>query len=236
MSLIVFEHHPLETAALLGSILLHYGHRLRVVQLHAGEAVPPDLDDVEGVISMGGPMNVDEAADHPWMDAELAYLRQAHETGVPIVGVCLGAQLIAKALGGTVEPMQAPEVGWHVLKLAFPGTIDPVFAGIPWQHIQFHLHGQHVAQLPPGATPLAGSQATRNQAFKVGLKTYGFQYHFEWDERILGIVSRDPLVEKAGLTADEIMQSTGEHYDGYRRLSNRLCHNIAGLLFPIDRR
>src|SRR5690606_13233304 len=100
------------------------------------------------------------------------YLRQAHEANVPMVGICLGLQLIATALGGKVEAMPAAEVGWHTVKLAFPGTIDPIYAGIPWQHMQFHLHGQEVTALPPGATPLAASKVCKNQAVKVGLKTY----------------------------------------------------------------
>lgn len=236
MSLIVFEHHPEETAAILGMILLHYGHRLRVVKLHAGDPVPPDLDDVDGIISMGGPMNVDQAAEYPWIEAEMAYLRTAHEAGVPIVGVCLGAQLIAAAMGGKVEAMAQPEVGWHPVKLAFPGTIDPIFAGIPWQHIQFHLHGQEVTQLPPGATPLAGSRMTRNQAFRVGQTTYGFQYHFEWDEPIIQMIADDPLAVAAGVTREQLLEQVAEHFDGYRRLSDRLCHNIANLLFAVARK
>lgn len=236
MAIVVFEHAPMETAAAIGQTLLRHNHRLRVVRFHAGDRVPPDLDDVDGIVSMGGPMNVDEVAAHPWIADELAYLKQAHEAQVPIVGVCLGHQLIAAALGGEVKAMAAPEIGWHAIRLAFPGTIDPLFAGIAWESMMFHVHGQEVARLPPGATPLASSAACKMQAFRVGLTTYGFQFHFEWSRRDLqAIVDKDPFVRQHADPA-AIAAAIDEHYPGYRRRGDRLCEQIAELLMPIDKR
>lgn len=235
MPIVIFEHHPHETSAELGATLLRHNHRLRVVKLHAGAAVPPDLDDVDGIISMGGPMNVEDAGQHPWMEPELAYLKRAHAAGVPIVGVCLGAQLIAAALGGEVQAMAAPEIGWHAIKLAFPGTIDPILQGIAWDTMQFHVHGQEVTKLPPEGVPLAGSKACKMQAFKVGLSTYAFQFHFEWQRDTLQkILDLDPWVRQHADVA-AIAAQTPEHYDGYRRRGDRLCENIANLLMPIDK-
>lgn len=236
MSLVVFQHDQHEGAALLGMVLQSYGHRLRVINLPGGQAVPADLDDIDGIISMGGPMNVDDAAQHPWIEAELAFLKHAHSLGMPIVGVCLGAQLVAKALGGEVGAMDQPEVGWHNVKLSFPGTIDPLYAGITWDSMQFHMHGQEVKKLPPGGTPLSSSAKCRTQAFKAGLRTYAFQYHFEWDQRYLERMAQNELVGRAGMTAESVTAPTSQHYDGYRRQGERLCHNIASLLFPIDKR
>ncbi|HEX7009708.1 MAG TPA: type 1 glutamine amidotransferase [Phycisphaeraceae bacterium] len=238
MALLVFEHDPQETPARLGAILRDYGHRLRVIELHAGQAPPPDLDDVDGIVSMGGPMNVDEADQYPWMAQELALIRQAHEQRLPIVGVCLGAQLIAVALGGQVASMPQPELGWHEVTLAFPGTIDPVLAGVPWRSVQFHMHGQEVVKLPAGATPLAGSKACRNQAFKVGLTTYAFQYHFEWTRADLDRVldANADWLREAGVDAEAIRQQVEEHYPLYRHLGDRLSHNIAQLLFSVNKR
>lgn len=236
MSVLVFQHTLDEDAATLGQALSLRGHRLHVVRLYAGDAVPPDLDDVDGILSMGGPMNVDEAHQHPWITDELRYLKAAHEAGVPIVGVCLGEQFIAAALGGKVEAMPGPEVGWLNVQLAFPGTTDPIFAGIGWDTVQFHLHGQHVSQLPPGATLLASSKACKVQAFKVGQTTYGFQYHFEWDLKALEVVAGDGLVAKAGSSAQALMQQAQDHYAAYRRLGDRLIENIATTLFATSRK
>ena len=236
MSLLVFVHAAHEGPCVLGRILQDHGHKLCFVHLHQNQPVPPDLDLVDGLVIMGGPMNIDEIAEHPWLTEEMAYIRTAHQAGKPIVGICLGAQLIAAALGGEVKAMPQPEVGWHPLKLAFPGTTDPLLAGIPWNTMQFHLHGQEVTKLPPDALTLAGSTLCRQQAFRVGLTTYAFQYHFEWNKDDLTTVLGDPFITRTGHDPQVIQQDIAKHYTTYRRLGDRLSENITELLFPIDRR
>ena len=238
MAIVVFEHHSSEHPARLGTILRDFGHRLRVIELHAGDSLPPDLDDVDGIISLGGPMNVTDAEQHPWMTREMELIRQGHDAGVPIVGLCLGAQLIAAALGGTVAPMDQAEIGWHNVRLAFPGTTDPLLAGIPWNTRQFHLHGQEITELPPSATPLAGSAASKVQAFKVGLRTYGFQYHFEWtrDDIQRVLQKHADWITAAGGDTNALRAGLDEHYDTYRHLGDRLTENLANLLFALEKR
>ncbi|MAE63525.1 MAG: hypothetical protein CMJ18_04575 [Phycisphaeraceae bacterium] len=230
MRQVVLQHHPSENAAVLGRFLQAYGHRLHTVRLDEGQALP-DLDDVSGLLIMGGPMNVDETGAHPWLEDEQAFIRSAHEAALPMVGICLGAQLIAAALGGEVAAMETPEVGFESVRLGFPGTIDTLLAGVPWQTMQFHLHGQQVTGLPAGATPLAGSAACANQAFKVGMTTYAFQFHFEWDRDDIERFGRDELVTKAGASPESIVAQCADHYDRYRHLGDRLCENLASLLY-----
>ncbi len=243
MAILVFQHHPAEPAAELGVALSDHGHRLRVIQLFAGQPLPADLDNVDGIVSMGGPMNVTDAGQHPWMEGEMALLRAAHEASIPVVGICLGCQLLAAALGGEVGPMEAGrEVGWEPIQLGFPGTIDPIYSGLPWKQMQFHSHGQEVRKLPPGATPLAGSKVSKIQAWKSGYRTYGFQYHFEWDRQ--GIAAQlDFLGAEANAGGSDgdadlgaIRDAVDEHYDLYRHLGDRLCGNLVTLLFAIDKR
>jgi len=236
MSLIVFQHQSDETSSQLGVTLARHGHKLRTVKLWAGEPVPPDFDDVDGVISMGGAMDVEQKDAHRWIEKELNYLRRAHEAELPIVGICLGAQLVAEALGGTVGKMDKPEVGWGEVKLAFPGTIDPVLAGIPWQSMQMHFHGCEVTDLPPDSTPLAGSALCRTQAFKVGLTTYAFQYHPEWTRTEIEHFASLPFVEQAGQSTEQIIEGCEEHYALYRHLGDRLAERMAQILFPLDKR
>ncbi len=235
MAIIVFQHESFEDSAQLGAFLQQQGHRLRTIHLYHGEEVPVDFDDVDGVISMGGTMNVDDTDEHAWLKPELAYLKQAHEKGLPIVGVCLGHQLIAKALGGEVAAMEKPEIGFGNVKLAFPGTIDTLHAGIAWDSVQFHFHGQEVSKLPEGGTPLSGSKACRTQAFKVGMKTFGFQYHFEWTLEDIKKFLALPWVKENGYSPDQILDDAGKFYENYRRRGDRLCENIATYLFPIDK-
>ncbi len=231
MSLLILQHEPDEGPAVFGQILQDQGYRLRHTPLYDGACVPDSLDEVDGLVIVGGNMNVTEVDQHPWMQPEMDLIKKAHEANIPIVGICLGAQLIAKALGGNVGPMEQPELGWHDIKMGFPGTIDPIYVGLTWESTQFHLHGQEITELPPGATPLAGSKGCRTQAFKVGLTTYGFQYHFEWDQAQLEYFSRGDFVKKAGLDAQQIISQNPTHYHNYRRQGNRLCQTLATVLF-----
>lgn len=240
MAIVVFEHHPLETAGRLAVVLQELGHRLKVVSLYDGASVPPDLDNVDGVIAMGGPQNTDEVEQHPWMQPELDYIKAAHERNIPVVGICLGAQLIAAALGGEVGKMDSPEIGFAKVTSTFFGTTDPILAGIPWDTMQFHAHAWEVKKAPPGGTPipLAGSAKCKCQAFRVGLSTYGFQYHFEWTrETILDVIADDPDFYGSGEHDTATLErSLGEHYTLYRHMGDRITRNIATLMFPIDKR
>lgn len=239
MSILVFQHESNESAGVLGEVLQRHGHRLRTIRLDRGgqaDSVPTDLDDVDGIVSMGGNANVDDAKDHGWMQPEMALIKQAHEARLPVVGICLGAQLIASAMGGKVEKLEQPEVGWHPLTIGFPGTTDPVLTGITWTAPQFHLHGQQITELPPGGTPLAASKLCRMQAFKLGFTTYGFQFHFEWTLDTISELSHNGLFQQAGVASETVIAEAKHHYATYRRLGDRLCESIATYLFPIDKR
>jgi len=239
MPIVVFQHHPIEHASRLGRALNDHGHRLHVVKLFDGQPVPPDLDNVHGVVSMGGPMDLADRDDHPWMTPEMDFLKAAHDAEVPLLGVCLGAQLIAEALGGKTDPMpdDKAEIGIGPVKAGFPGTIDPLMVGMPWQHPQFHAHACEITELPPGATPLHSSPMCKTQSFKVGLTTYAFQFHFEWTrhdiDRFLATFGR--WVTQKGYDLKELRQAIDAEYDSYRHLGDRLCENLAELLMPVER-
>jgi GMP synthase (glutamine-hydrolysing) len=238
MAIVVFEHHAMETSARLGQVLRDHGHRLRTVRFYAGDAVPPDLDDVDGVVCMGGPMNVDQADEFPWLTEEAAFIKAAHEAGLPIVGVCLGAQIIAHALGGKVEKMGAPEIGWGPVKQFRPGFPDTIMGGIPWTSVQFHAHGQEVTELPPGGALLASSDACKHQAFRVGMTTYAFQYHFEWTRQdIDGMLEQFAgWLGESGVDADAIRAEAEDKIELYRHLGDRLCESLASWVFCIEHR
>jgi len=240
MAILIIEHDDLDSSQRLGTTLSDHGHKLLVVQVHKGQSLPPDLDNIDGLISMGGPQDTDQVKDHAWMKRELEMITEAHERGIPVLGVCLGAQLIAVALGGEVGRMDKPELGMAGTKLSFFGTTDPILTGLPWDTIQMHAHGCEVTAPPPGGTPapLVSSDGCKAQAFRVGLTTYGFQYHFEWTkQRCLDIIDHNAKwVEAIGTTADELKAGVEEHYAMYRHLGDRLCKTIADRLFPLDKR
>lgn len=235
MSILVLEHHPLETSGVLGKTLRDHGQRLRVIHLDRGGQLPPDLDDVEGIVIMGGPQNVDETEKYPWLEGEMQLIRDAREKNLPMVGICLGAQLIAKALGGEVAPMASPQGGYGMVRLSMPKFVDPVMQGIRWQFPVFHLHGQEVTKLPPEGVPLCSDDTCKIQAYRVGLNIYCFQYHFEADAQMIDAFYGFDLMKQLGLDAQTIAAQKDAHAKEYTRLGQRLSENIAILLMPVDR-
>jgi GMP synthase-like glutamine amidotransferase len=135
----------------------------------------PALDGIDLVIAMGGPMSVNDEAALPWLREEKRFIRAAIECGLPVLGICLGAQLIANALGARVNPGPHKEIGWFDITATPAG---PGCFGFPGRCEVFHWHGE-TFELPPGALRLARSAACENQAFQVGRNVIGLQFHLE---------------------------------------------------------
>jgi GMP synthase-like glutamine amidotransferase len=235
--IIVFEHGASTGALHLGASLRDHGHRLRVVALYDDDPVPADLDDVDAVVTTGGRQS--PLDDHPWVEPQLQYLRRAHAAGLPVIGLCLGCQLLARALGGEVAPMaDGIELGWHDVSLTPSGAEDPLHAGIAWEAPQLHWHRYEVKEVPPGARILAGSQRCRVQTWALGLRTYGIQYHPEvYPETVVTWAAESPQdLDEAGIKPDLLRAQTRELYRPYARRRDRLFESIALSLVPADRR
>jgi GMP synthase (glutamine-hydrolysing) len=147
------------------------------VELDEGEPLPEDARAFPAIVVMGGPMGAYDEADHPWLAGEKRLLREAVEADVPVWGVCLGAQLLASALGARVYRGEQPEVGVLPVRLTSAAADDPVFGDAPASFPTLQWHGDSF-DLPDGATLLAGSPAYPHQAFRVG-RSYGLQFHLE---------------------------------------------------------
>jgi GMP synthase-like glutamine amidotransferase len=136
----------------------------------------PEVATAAGLIFMGGPMSAND--DFAYLRQELEIIRQAVDRGQPVLGVCLGSQLLAKALGARVYRNAAKEIGWFDVHLTDAGGRDPVLSGLDPTETVFHWHGE-TFDLPDGAVGLAYSRLTRHQAFRVGPNAYGLQFHLE---------------------------------------------------------
>ncbi|RZS91003.1 GMP synthase-like glutamine amidotransferase [Motilibacter rhizosphaerae] len=180
MTVLVVQHMPIEGPYLLGSALVRAGRPLDVRRVYAGAEVPADAAGLSGLVVMGGPMGAHSDEGFPTRRAELALLADAVERGVPTLGVCLGAQLLAVAAGGSAFPGTGLEVGWAPVTLTAEAADDPLLGGLPEVVEPLHWHGDTYA-LPPGAVRLAGSAAYEQQAFRVGRSAWGLQAHLEVD-------------------------------------------------------
>ncbi|HEC12521.1 MAG TPA: type 1 glutamine amidotransferase [Acidiferrobacteraceae bacterium] len=192
--LLISRHIACEGPGYLGEVLKQKGIGHHTVKVDAGEALPETLDGYDGLVLMGGPMSVNDTL--PWIPSALSLIRQAQEHDMPVLGHCLGGQLIAKALGGEVTPNPVPEIGWlPVQQVAGPqGWLNDV----PQQFTAFHWHGESFS-LPQGASRILASQACNNQAFVMG-RTLAMQCHIE--------VTAPMVPEWANLYADQIAQPT----------------------------
>jgi len=182
--LLVFQHVSFEILGTLHPLLKARGFRLRYANFGRHPHAHPDVTHYNGLVVLGGPMNVDNLERYPHLAVEVELIRQAIEQGIPVLGICLGAQLIAKALGASVSANGAKEIGWYEITPTAEAKDDPLFRDFKRAEKIFQWHSD-AFELPPGAVLLATSQTCHRQAFRYGTNVYGFQFHLEVDERLI---------------------------------------------------
>ena len=216
--ILVLEHDPLVPMGSLGTLLRrrHIAHRL--VRLHAGEALPRSPRGASGVIVLGGRMSVRDEERHPFLAEEAGFLRSVHEVCVPILGIGLGAQLLARMLGGQVGRACVEERGWTMIRLTPAGRDDELFAGLPPAFLAFEWHEERFSP-PPGAQLLAAGDACPHQAFRLG-NAWGVQFHPEVDAAAVASWA-------AGCDdAPDICRDTARIMPSYRPVATRLFENF----------
>jgi GMP synthase-like glutamine amidotransferase len=174
------QHAPFEGLGSIAAWLDAAGARVTGTRLFAGEALPAP-QDADWVIALGGPMSVNDESALPWLAAEKRFLRQAIREGKTVLGICLGAELIASALGARVYPGAHREVGWFPVERVEAPTAGGGSAAappLPPRFTAFHWHGE-IFELPRGAAHLARSAGCENQAFSLGARVVGLQFHLE---------------------------------------------------------
>lgn len=182
--LLVFQHVSFEILGTLHPLLKARGFRLRYANFGRHPHARPEVARYNGLVVLGGPMNVDDVDRHPHLAVEVELIRQAAEQGLPILGICLGAQLIAKAFGAPVSANGGKEIGWQDVSPTPAAKDDLLFRDFGTVEKIFQWHSD-TFELPEGAVPLAASQTCRHQAFRYGANVYGFQFHLEVDEPLI---------------------------------------------------
>src|SRR5256712_1040619 len=213
-SWLVLRHVQAEGLGLLTNVLRDRGIHHRYLDLPRGEAPPRDLHNLGGLIVLGGPMAVYEADRHPFLRAETELVERALTAGRPVLGICLGAQLIASVLGARVYAGERREVGWAPITLTEDGRDDAVFGLMEPTLTVFHLHGD-TYELPPDARNLASSAAYEHQAFRFGDLVYGLQFHLEFTDTIIQRLVSEPesraYVAGAGVDPQSLLAEAGNH-------------------------
>ena len=223
---LVFQHDPFEDLGFFSEVLEKQRTGYRVLRLFHGEMPAEDWERIGALIILGGPMSVNDEEQFPFLRWEKRIIRAAIDEAVPVVGICLGAQLIATTLGTMVYHGRVKEIGWSPISITAHGQVDSLLGYLPENATVFQWHGDGF-ELPAGAIRLASSVNYKNQAFRVGKNIYALQFHLEvtppmiarWiDER-----SKD-LAQAPYILPDKILADTQNYapilkYYGERFLS-----------------
>ena len=214
--ILVFQHVPHEILGTLDPLMREAGFRIRYLNFGRQADTRPDIDRYHGLVILGGPMNCDETARHPHLAVEIDAIRAAIGHGLPVLGICLGAQLIARALGARVSPNPQKEIGWYDVSATAAGSRDPLFGRFNGTEKIFQWHGD-TFEIPDGAVHLAESPTCVNQAFRYGENIYALQFHLEVDEPLISRWLHTPVMTREidclgpDFHADRIMADTRTH-------------------------
>jgi len=201
----ILLHAEPETPGLISEILDRRGIETETVRGYAGERIPASMDGRDGLVVMGGPMGVYDQGRLPFLRDEIELIGDALRSGKPVLGVCLGSELLAAALGAKVAPARK-EIGWYPVTLTDAAAQDPLWRDVDRSTVVFHWHGD-AFDLPSGAAPLASSALTRYQAFRHGRSAYGLLFHMEMDEGMVRamVESFGEELREAGADGERIL-------------------------------
>lgn len=206
------QHVPFEGLGSIEAWLLDAGFEVTGTQFYLSDALP-HAEEIDLLVIMGGPMSVNDEEQYPWLAAEKRLIRECVAAGRAVLGICLGAQLIASAMGARVYPNQCREIGWLTVRDVAPA--DGGHFRFPAAAEVFHWHGE-TFDLPAGAILLAASERCRNQAFQLGENVIGLQFHLETTpESAAALVANcgDELVPGECIqSAERILAAPPEHY------------------------
>ena len=239
--ILVCQHVAHEILGTLNPLLKSAGFRIRYVNFGRHPDAEPSLEGYNGLVVLGGPMSVNHVKRHPHLGAEMRLIEQALQKDLPVLGICLGAQLIAKTLGARVYENDEKEIGWYDVSPTEMARSDPITAHFGEKEKFFQWHGD-TFDIPQGTVHLASSPLCANQAFRYGTNVYALQFHLEVDEpmieRWLSVPSHVKEIESLNGKIDpqKIRQETPAHIQRLKKLSDKAFGDFINLFGPRERR
>jgi GMP synthase (glutamine-hydrolysing) len=226
----VLQHHPVENLGTIAEALEGAALAWQYVRIYEGQPVPKEMKSAGGLIVMGGPMAVYQADQYPFLGDEMRLIEQAVKEELPVLGVCLGAQIVATALGAKVTRNPAgKEIGWYPVTLSDAAQEDRLWRGVAPTITPFHWHGDIFA-VPAGAVSLASSEKTPCQGFRYGGGVYALQFHIEvTPESVAAMAAEWPReLEKEKISAAEMIGASAGHLPELGLLSDAIFGRWAG--------
>lgn len=228
MRLHYLQHVPFENP---GSILIwakENGHAITSTQLYKKDVLPKQ-QDFDWLVVMGGPMNIYEEEKYPWLIDEKSFLKETIAAGKVVIGLCLGAQLIADVIGGKVTQNPLKEIGWFPIKLSEKAKKMSLFNFFPEEPTVFQWHGDTFSTLPEDAEVIATNDVSKHQGFIYRNKVFGFQYHLENTISIIeGLVEncRDEMIQSLYVQTPEEILSHPEYIKESNNLMNKFLRQL----------
>jgi GMP synthase (glutamine-hydrolysing) len=239
--ILVCQHVAFEILGTLNPLFKSHGFRIKYVNFGRHPDAQPNLDGYDGLVILGGPMSADAVEQYPHLLTEMRLIENAIGRRMPILGICLGAQLVAQALGAEVHRNPEKEIGWYDLSLSEVGRSDPLFSHFRERERIFQWHGD-TFDIPEGALHLASSPTCTNQAFRYQDHVYALQFHLEVDEHLIERWLTVPVhrAEIASLNGkvdpDAIRRETRERIARLKQLSDRTFREFIQHFGPATRR
>jgi GMP synthase (glutamine-hydrolysing) len=226
MAFLAIMHDDMSPAGVVEERIRARGGEVSSIRAHRGDAIPDGIDGYDGIIVLGGTQHANDDHKHPYFPAVLRLMREFHAADRPVLGSCLGAQLLARAFGGRVARHSHLEFGFLELSITPEGERDALLKGLAPKHRLMEWH-EDTFDLPQGATHLLAGAGCRNQGFRIGKRSYGFQCHFEATRELVESwigIGRQGLAkhlgEATGPAIDRLRTEMAAHGDAQRRFAD----------------